>query len=63
MLLQAAARATCRRMSTEEQEAKEAEANAEGDDKKKLTKAPAWMFNEQGVAYAPWMVDAFDPEV
>lgn len=27
------------------------------------TKPPAWMFNEDGVAYAPWMVDAFDPEV
>ncbi|CBJ29161.1 conserved unknown protein [Ectocarpus siliculosus] len=33
---------------------------AEGD--KKKTKPPAWMFNDDGVAYAPWMVDAFDPE-
>lgn len=37
--------------------------NEEGDGEKKMTKPPAWMFNDQGVAYAPWMVDAFDPEV
>lgn len=36
---------------------------AEGGEKKGKTKPPAWMFNDQGVAYAPWMVDAFDPEV
>lgn len=42
-------------MSTDEQ------ATEDGD--KKKTKPPAWMFNNDGVAYAPWMVDAFDPEV
>lgn len=34
----------------------------EEGEKKGKTKPPAWMFNDQGVAYAPWMVDAFDPE-
>ena len=38
------------------------ESPAEGE-KKGKTKPPAWMFNDDGVAYAPWMVDAFDPEV
>ena len=38
------------------------EETTDGDEKKK-TKPPAWMFNEKGVAYAPWMVDQFDPEV
>lgn len=41
--------------ATEEQE-------EEGGEVKK-TKPPAWMFNDKGVAYAPWMVDQFDPEV
>lgn len=35
----------------------------EESDEKKKTKPPAWMFNDKGVAYAPWMVDQFDPEV
>eukprot|EP00752_Nemacystus_decipiens_P003969 g3635.t1 len=39
----------------------EEQATEEGETGKK-TKPPAWMFNEDGVAYAPWMVDAFDPE-
>lgn len=43
-------------------EGEEPPASAEGE-KKGKTKPPAWMFNDQGVAYAPWMVDAFDPEV
>jgi hypothetical protein len=33
---------------------------AAGDEKKA---PPTWMFNKDGVAYAPWMVDTFDPEV
>lgn len=41
--------------------AKEEKATEDGE--KGKTKPPAWMFNEDGVAYAPWMVDAFDPEV
>ena len=40
----------------------EEQAKTEEGEKGK-TKPPAWMFNEDGVAYAPWMVDAFDPEV
>lgn len=62
MALQAAARTTPRRMTAGEQEATEAEAT-EAEGGKKNTKAPAWMFNDDGVAYAPWMVDQFDPEV
>ncbi|CAN0364379.1 unnamed protein product [Ascophyllum nodosum] len=47
-----------RRMSAEGATEEE---TTDGDEKKK-TKPPAWMFNEKGVAYAPWMVDQFDPE-
>lgn len=39
------------------------EGKAEASGEKSKTKAPAWMFNNDGVAYAPWMVDQFDPEV
>lgn len=53
----AAARIPCK-MAVED-----AEETAEGGATKGKTKPPAWMFNDQGVAYAPWMVDAFDPEV
>lgn len=63
MASQAAERTTPRRMTSGEPEATEAEATEEAEDGKKRTKAPAWMFNDQGVAYAPWMVDQFDPEV
>lgn len=63
MTSQAAARTTPRRMAAGEPEATEAEATEEAEDGKQRTKAPAWMFNDQGVAYAPWMVDQFDPEV
>jgi hypothetical protein len=28
-----------------------------------VKKGPTWMYNKEGVAFAPWMVDTFDPEV
>ncbi|CAM9753844.1 unnamed protein product [Discosporangium mesarthrocarpum] len=51
---------TALRMSTETEE--DVEDSEEDVQEKKRTKAPTWMFNDKGVAYAPWMVDAFDPE-
>ncbi|CAM9359031.1 unnamed protein product [Choristocarpus tenellus] len=57
---------TALRMTAEEEVEEEVEEGVEGVGEEpevgKKTKAPTWMFNDKGVAYAPWMVDAFDPE-
>lgn len=50
-------------MAEEETTEQVEEAEEAGDGEKSRTKAPTWMFNDNGVAYAPWMVDSFDPEV
>mmetsp|Transcript_15546 Transcript_15546/g.23159 ORF Transcript_15546/g.23159 Transcript_15546/m.23159 type:complete len:255 (+) Transcript_15546:15-779(+) len=41
-------------MSTEEGDKKEK--------KSKVRKGPTWMYNRNGVAFAPWMVDTFDQD-
>ncbi|KAG5187018.1 hypothetical protein JKP88DRAFT_235617 [Tribonema minus] len=60
----AVTKASCRRSAAlrmaQEQETETEE--TEGEGKSKVKKGPTWMYNKNGVAYAPWMVDTFDPE-